>query len=137
VTGFFHRCIGPLVLLNGPQSTDLPWKVDLRIIAYALIELGFGADASGLQQTGEEASAAVCDPTVLVILAHDRSRQSQNPPLQKASAIPALPWSSKTAFEVFTRARPDNSLERLTERGVGLVTDRPSNVDELLVTLFE
>ena len=43
----------------------------------------------------------------------------------------------KTTFEVFTRVGPDNSLERLTERSVGLVTDRPSDVDELLVTLFE
>ena len=43
----------------------------------------------------------------------------------------------KTTFEVFTRVGPDNSLERLTERSVGLVTDRPSNVYELLVTLFE
>jgi hypothetical protein len=44
---------------------------------------------------------------------------------------------SKTALEVFTRAGPDNSLERLAERSVGLVTDRPSNVYELFVTLFE
>jgi hypothetical protein len=29
----------------------------------------------------------------------------------------------KTIFEVFTRVGPDNSLERLTERSVGLVTD--------------
>jgi hypothetical protein len=43
---------------------------------------------------------------------------------------------SKTTFEVFTRAGPDNSLERLTERSVGLVTDRPSNVYELFVTLL-
>jgi hypothetical protein len=43
----------------------------------------------------------------------------------------------KTTFEVFTRAGPDNSLERLTERSVGLVADRPGNVYELLVTLFE
>ena len=43
----------------------------------------------------------------------------------------------KTTFEVFTRVGPDNSLERLTERSVGLVTDRPSDVYELFVTLFE
>ncbi len=42
----------------------------------------------------------------------------------------------KTTFEVFTRVGPDNSLERLTERSVGLVTDRPSDVYELLVTLL-
>jgi hypothetical protein len=35
---------------------------------------------------------------------------------------------SETMFEVFTRVGPDNSLERLTERSVGLVTDRPSDV---------
>src|SRR5580704_16641752 len=40
----------------------------------------------------------------------------------------------KTMFEVFTRVGPDNSLERLTERSVGLVTDRPSDVDKLFVT---
>jgi len=42
----------------------------------------------------------------------------------------------KATFEVFTRAGPDNSLERLTERSVGLVTDRPSDVYELFVTLL-
>jgi len=42
----------------------------------------------------------------------------------------------KTTSEVFTRAGPDNSLERLTERSVGLVTDRSSNVHELFVTLL-
>ncbi len=42
----------------------------------------------------------------------------------------------KTTFEVFTRVGPDNSLERLTERSVRLVTDRPSNVYELFVTLL-
>ena len=49
---------------------------------------------------------------------------------------PALPWPSKTTFDVFTRVGPDNSLERFTERSVGLVTDRPSNVYELFVTLL-
>jgi hypothetical protein len=39
-------------------------------------------------------------------------------------------------FEVFTRAGPNNSLERFTERSVGLVTDRPSNVYKLFVTLL-
>src|SRR5580658_5854167 len=38
----------------------------------------------------------------------------------------------KTTFEVFTWVGPDNSLERLTERSVGLVTDRSSDVYELL-----
>src|ERR1700728_826308 len=42
-----------------------------------------------------------------------------------------------TTFEIFTRVSPDNSLERLTERSIGLVTDRPSDVDELFVTLFK
>ena len=42
----------------------------------------------------------------------------------------------KTTFEVFTRVGSDNSLERLTERSVGLVTDRPSDVYELFVTLL-
>jgi hypothetical protein len=43
----------------------------------------------------------------------------------------------KTTFEVFTRVSPDHSLERLTECSVRLVTDRPGNVDELFVALFE
>jgi len=43
----------------------------------------------------------------------------------------------KTTFEVFTRVGPDNSLEGLAESSVGLVTDQPSNVYELLVTLLE
>jgi hypothetical protein len=41
-----------------------------------------------------------------------------------------------TTFEVFTRVGPDNSLERLTERSVGPVTDRTGNVYELFVTLL-
>jgi hypothetical protein len=41
-----------------------------------------------------------------------------------------------TAFEIFTRVSPNNSLERLTERSVGIVTDRPSDVYELFVTLL-
>jgi hypothetical protein len=45
-------------------------------------------------------------------------RQSQNPPLQKSSAIPVLTVAFKTTFEVFTRVGPDNSLERLTEGSV-------------------
>ena len=44
--------------------------------------------------------------------------------------------ASITTFEVFTRVGPDNSLERLTERSVGLVTDQPSDVYELFVTLL-
>jgi hypothetical protein len=40
----------------------------------------------------------------------------------------------KSTFEVFTRVGPDNSLERLTECSIGLVTDRASNVYELFVT---
>src|ERR1035438_7680815 len=41
-----------------------------------------------------------------------------------------------TTFEIFTRVSPNNSLERLTERSVGIVTDRPSDVYELFVTLL-
>src|ERR1035438_2274188 len=53
----------------------------------------------------------------------DRSRCSE-------SRWPAsgLTVAFKTTFEVFTRVGPDNSLERLTERSVRLVTDRPSDV---------
>ena len=43
----------------------------------------------------------------------------------------------KTTFDVFTSVGADHSLERLTERGVGLVTDQPSDVDELLITLLK
>jgi hypothetical protein len=39
-----------------------------------------------------------------------------------------------TTFEIFTRVSPNNSLERLTERSVGLVTDQPSDVDHKQVT---
>jgi hypothetical protein len=42
----------------------------------------------------------------------------------------------KTTFEVFTGVDSDNSLERLAEGSAGLVTDRPSNVYELCVTLL-
>ena len=43
----------------------------------------------------------------------------------------------KTTFEVFPRVGPDNSLEGLTERSVGLIAHRPGNVDELFVALFK
>jgi hypothetical protein len=42
-----------------------------------------------------------------------------------------------TTFEIFTRVSPDNSLERLTECGVGLVTDQSSDFWELFVTPFK
>lgn len=42
-----------------------------------------------------------------------------------------------TTLEVFTRVSPNNSLERLTKRSVGFITDRPSDVCELLVTLLQ
>jgi hypothetical protein len=45
--------------------------------------------------------------------------------------------SGRVLPEVFAWVGPDDSLERLTERSVGLVTDRPSDVNELFVTLFE
>ena len=61
------------------------------------------------------------------------------PPKSESSASKIFRHSGmtlvfKTTFEVFTRVGPDNSLERLTERSVGLVTDRPSDVYELSVT---
>jgi hypothetical protein len=57
-------------------------------------------------------------------------------PVPKCEA-PGAPISvQETTFEVFTGVGSDNSLERLTERSVGLVTDRPSDVYELLVTLL-
>jgi len=64
------------------------------------------------------------------------------PPKSESSASKIFRHSGitvafKTTFEVFTRVGPDNSLERLTEPSVGLVTDRPSNVYELSVTLLE
>ncbi len=49
---------------------------------------------------------------------------------------PGMTVAFKTAFYVFTRVGPDNSLERLTEGSAGLVTDRPSDVDELVVALL-
>ena len=79
------------------------------------------------------------DPAALasVLLEQSVFRGPMQPPLQVSSAIPVLPLPSKTTFEVFTRVDPDNSLERLAERGVGLVTDRPGDVYELFVTLLE
>ena len=63
--------------------------------------------------------------------------------IQPSRDLPQTPWSSqvlssasktishsgtaeafKTTFEVFPRVGPDNSLERLTERSVGLITQR-------------
>ncbi len=64
-------------------------------------------------------------------------RQSQKSSASKIFRHSGITVAFKTTFEVFTRAGPDNSLERLTERSVGLVTDRPSDVYELFVTLFE
>ena len=76
--------------------------------------------------------------------------------IQPSRDLPQTPWSSqvlssasrtlshsgtaeafKTTFEVFPRVGPDNSLEGLTERSVGLIAHRPGNVDELFVALFK
>src|SRR5579864_5362319 len=46
-------------------------------------------------------------------------------------------WVLQTTSEVFTRISPDNSLERLTECGVGLIPDQSSDFWELLVTPFK
>jgi hypothetical protein len=46
-------------------------------------------------------------------------------------------WVLQTTSEVFTRISPDNSLERLTECGVGLITDQSSDFWELFVTPFK
>jgi hypothetical protein len=79
------------------------------------------------------------DPAALasVLLEQSAFRGPMQPPLQVSSAIPVLLLPSKNTFDVFTRVGPDNSLERLTERSIGLITDQPSNVDELFVTLFK
>jgi len=45
--------------------------------------------------------------------------------------------SGRFLSEVFTRVGSDDSLERLTERSVGLVTNRPSNVYEFFIALFK
>jgi len=63
------------------------------------------------------------------------------PPKSESSASKIFRHSGmtvvfKTTFEVFTRVGPDNSLERLTERSVGLVTDQPSDIYELFVALL-
>ena len=49
----------------------------------------------------------------------------------------AKAWSATSTFDVFTGVGPDNSLERLTERGVRLVTDHPGDNYQLFVTLFK
>ena len=41
-----------------------------------------------------------------------------------------------TPLEVFTRVGPYYSFERLTECGVGLVTDRPGDIYQLLIALL-
>ncbi len=64
------------------------------------------------------------------------------PPLKSGSSTSrsvrhsGITVAFKTTLEIFTGAGPDNSLERLTKRGVGLVTDQPSDVCELFVTLL-
>ena len=77
-----------------------------------------------------------------VSLEEHTSMMPSPPPKSESSASKILRHSGitvafKTTFEVFTRVGPDNSLERLTERSVGLVTDRPSDVYELFVTLLQ
>ncbi len=46
-------------------------------------------------------------------------------------------WVLQATSEVFARISPDNSLERLTECGVGLVTDQSSDFWERFVTPFK
>ena len=61
----------------------------------------------------------------------------QNPPASKTFRHSDIAVAFKATFEVFTRVGSDNPLERLAECSVGLVTDRPGDVYELFVTLFE
>ena len=47
------------------------------------------------------------------------------------------PWPSNTTSEVFHWTIANYSLERLTERSVGLVANQPRDIDKLTVTLLE
>ena len=64
------------------------------------------------------------------------------PPKSESSASKSFRCSGigaafTSTFDVFTSVGPDNSLERFTERSVGLVTDQPRYIYELFVALFE
>jgi hypothetical protein len=50
-------------------------------------------------------------------------RQSSESSASKIVGRSGITVAFKTTFAAFTRASPDNSLERFTERSVGLVTD--------------
>jgi hypothetical protein len=92
---------------------------------------------------GSSSPVPKCEAPGAPISVEEHTPWHLRPPPKSASSASKIFCHSgitvafKTTFEVFTRVGPDNSLERLTERSVGLVTDRPSNVYELLVTLFE
>lgn len=55
----------------------------------------------------------------------------------RSFCVSSMTVDLKTTLEIFTRVSSDNSLKSLTKRSVGLVTNRPSNVYKLFVTLFE
>jgi hypothetical protein len=72
---------------------------------------------------------------------------SQSPPApQSASSdtatsdpafVETVEYWDLWSFEVLPGTGTDNSLESFTECSVGFITDRPSNVYELLVTLLQ
>src|SRR3977135_2198915 len=113
---------------------QLPWRKQYSVLDF-LTSCAFTGTDRGLLRSvlGPWSPVPKCEAPGAPISVEEHTsmapgprRQRQNPQLQKSSAVPALPWPSNTTFEVFTRVSPDNSLERLTERSVGLVTDRPS-----------
>ena len=84
-----------------------------------------------------------CEAPGAPISVEEHTSMARQAPPPKSESSPSrifrhsgITVAFKTTFEVFTRVGPDNSLERLTERSVGLVTDRPSDVYELFVTLL-
>ena len=76
-----------------------------------------------------------CDADSTISKSHSSQNRAHSTSL-RASFEWATLMVFKTTFEVFTRVGPDDSLKRFTERSVGLVADRPSNVYELFVTLL-
>jgi hypothetical protein len=83
-----------------------------------------------------EAPGAPISVEKYISMARRHRRQRSVSSASKILRHSGMTVAFKTTFEGFTRVGPDNSLERLAERSVGLVTDRPSNVYELFVTLL-
>jgi hypothetical protein len=106
------------------SGSDLParcptWRLPTHVVFKILTRLpglivvcfgGFGAVVSRSQMRGTWGTISLEEHTSMAPRPH---RQSQNPPLQESSAIPALPWPSKPPLRYSPGLIPTTRLNAL------------------------